>query len=62
VYELVHRSTARNIFRMQCKNSYKLAAKLSEHNDDNTNYFYIRHSMDPMLKSVCDKVHKKVGD
>lgn len=26
VYELVHRSTARNIFRMQCKNSYKLAA------------------------------------
>ena len=62
VYELVHRSTARNIFRMQCKNSYKLAAKLSEHRDDNTNYFYIRHSIDPMLKSICDEVHEKAGD
>lgn len=62
VYELVHRSTARNIFRMQCKNSYKLAAKLSGHKDDGTNYFYIRHSMDPMLKSVYDEVHEKAGD
>lgn len=63
VYELIERTSARNVFRMQCKNSYNLALKLSgKQNKDANYYFYIKHSMDPMLKSVCKEVHKKARD
>jgi hypothetical protein len=46
---------------MQCKNSYRLAAELAHHPIQGLKYFYIKHSMDPMLKSVCDEVHQKAG-
>lgn len=36
--------------------------EMSEHRDYNVNYFYIRHSMDPMLKNACHEVHEKAGD
>lgn len=62
IYELIERTSARNVFRMQCKNSYKLAAKLAGKTVDNIHYFYIKHSMDPMLKSICEEVHEKAGD
>lgn len=62
VYELIHRDIAQNTFRMQCRNSYKLAAQLSGYKFDGINYFYIKHSMDPMLKSVCEEVHQKASD
>ena len=63
IYELVERTTNKNIFRMQCKNSYNLALRLSgSQNRDANYYFYIKHSMDPMLKSICEEVHQKVGD
>ena len=52
IYELVHRNEARRSFRLQCKNSYRLAARL----------FYIKHSMSPMLRSCCEEVHEKAGD
>lgn len=41
---------------MQCRNSYNLAADLSK-TRKGRQYFYIKHSMDPMLKSVCEEVH-----
>ena len=57
IYQLVHRAHARNSFRMQCRNSFNLAARLSNYKKDSNEYFYIKHSMDPMLKSVCEEVH-----
>ena len=62
IYELVHRSNAKRTFRLQCKNSYKLSAKLTNYKNDNVHYFYIRHSMSPLLKSYCDDIHVKAGD
>lgn len=63
VYELIERTSAGNVFRMQCKNSYGLASRLSgKQNGDASYYFYIKHSMDPMLKSVYGEVHRKAGD
>ena len=63
VYDLIKRSEQpRNIFRMQCKNSYRLAAQLANIQIDNLSYFYIQHSMDPMLKSICEEVHQKAND
>lgn len=62
IYELVHRDEARMSFRLQCKNSYRLAARLTGYKDDGIHYFYIKHSMSPILKSCCEEVHKKAGD
>lgn len=62
IYELVHRSEAKKSFRMQCKNSYRLAARLTGHKDDSIHYFYIKHSMSPMLRSCYEEVHEKAGD
>ena len=47
---------------MQCYNSFKLAAKLSGHEDNAAEYFYVKHTMDPMLKSCCSEVHEQAGD
>lgn len=60
-YQLIRRKTASNIFRMQCLNSYRLATRLSK-TPERREYFYIAHSMDPMLKSACDEIHEKAGD
>lgn len=62
IYELVHRGEARRSFNLQCKNSYRLAARLTEYNDNGIHYFYIKHSMSPMLKSCCEEVHQLAGD
>ena len=62
IYELVHRNEARKSFRLQCKNSYRLAARLTGYQDDGIHYFYIKHSMSPMLKSCCEEVHEKASD
>lgn len=62
VYELINRTHSQNSFRMQCRNSHKLASKLAGKNLDGKRYFYIKHSMDPMLKSVCEEVWEKGGD
>ena len=61
VYDLIRRTEQpRNIFRMQCKNSYRLASQLANIPIDQS-YFYIQHSMDPMLKSICEEVHQKAS-
>ena len=62
IYELVHRDEARRSFRLQCKNSYRLAARLTRYKDDGIHYFYIKHTMSPMLKSCCEEVHEQAGD
>ena len=62
IYELVNRSEARRSFRLQCKNSYRLAARLTGYQDDGIHYFYIKHSMSPMLRSCCEEVHQLAGD
>ena len=62
VYELINRTHSKNLFRMHCRNSHKLASKLAGKNLDGKRYFYIKHSMDPMLKSVCEEVWEKSGD
>ena len=62
IYELIERTVAKNCFRMQCKNSYKFASQLANHKMDLPKYFYIKHSMDPMLKSMCEEVWQKGGD
>lgn len=62
VYQLIRRAEkARRTFRMQCQNSYELAARLAGASVKKDEYFYIAHSMDPMLKSVCEEVHSKAG-
>ena len=61
IYQLIEKTSSRNVFRMQCKNSYRLAAELAHHPIQGLKYFYIRHSMDPMLKIVCEEVHQKAG-
>ena len=62
IYELVHRDEARRSFRLQCKNSYRFAARLTGYQDDGIHYFYIKHSVSPMLKSCCEEVHENAGD
>lgn len=65
IYQLINRTQSRNTFRMQCKNSYKLAKEVSGYVSDNLDlnyYFYIKHSADPMLRSVCLELWDKVGD
>ena len=61
IYELVHKSTTRNTFRMQCMNSYRLAAELTGTEIRNGEFFYIKHSMSPMLKRAFEEVHEKAG-
>jgi hypothetical protein len=63
IYELIHRTHAHNIFRMQCRNSFRLAKSLTNKNYNNPNYyFYIKHSADPMLKSDCEELWQKAED
>ena len=52
-------SANKKIFWMQCKNSWKLAQSLADMTDNSKEYFYIGHSMTPMLKSVFEEVHQK---
>lgn len=60
IYQLIHRTHAQNIFRRQCRNSFRLAKQFTNRNFDNPNYyFYIKHSADPMLKSDCEELWKK---
>lgn len=61
IYELINRTHSHNTFRMQCRNSFDLAAKLSGYSKNGKHYFYIKHSMDPMLKSCCEEVWEKGG-
>lgn len=62
IYELVWKDSARNTFRMQCKNAYRLAAKLSGTHIDSSKFFCIRHGMSPMLKSIYKEVHSRAED
>lgn len=60
IYQLINRQHSHNIFRMQCRNSYNLARKISGYKSPNRlSYFYIKHSADPMLKSVCLELWEK---
>ena len=61
VYDLINRTEARNIFRMQCRNSYRLALSAAGKTQRDNAYFYNEHSMTPMMKSVCMELHDKVG-
>lgn len=45
-------------FKFQCKKSCELARKLSG-KDAEPQYFYPKHSMTPMLKSIYEEVHSK---
>lgn len=62
VYDLINRTVARNIFRMQCRNSYRLALSAAGKTQNGNAYFYNEHSMTPMLKSSCLELHDKVGN
>lgn len=35
---------------------------MTGYQDDGIHYFYIKHSMSPMLKSCCEEVHRLAGD
>lgn len=59
IYDIIHKDVCDNIFKMQCKNSYVLAAKLAKLSCSTKKYFFIKHSMDPMLKSIYEEVHNK---
>ena len=56
------KTRAGSVFRMQCRNSYRLAADLAGVETGEDEYFAPAHSMTPMLKSVCAEVHEKAGE
>ena len=56
------KASAGSMFRMQCRNSYSLAAKLAGVETEKDKYFIPAHSMTPMLKSACEEVHDKAGE
>ena len=61
VYQLVRRNTYRNLFRMQCMTSYKMAGKALGKKLSTSECFCIKHSADPMLVSSGRELFGKVG-
>lgn len=62
VYQIVHRNAARSTFEMQCKNSFDLAAKLCNYtNTEECLFYFIIHTMTPMLRSANEEIHHEVG-
>lgn len=58
-----HNGVVKNVYLMQCRNSWRFARRLSNAQSSTSNGFLqVRHSMTPMLKSICEEVHSRGGD
>lgn len=57
-----HNGVVRNVFLMQCKNSWRFARRLTNAQSSiSDSFLQIRHSMTPMLKSIYEEVHSLGG-